>query len=314
MPRLRYANPRALRQAGCEDLGELAAARRRRFDAEPELRTEIFATMARGESLRRRMRMYRGDGSEYWADVHLCPLEDRLGKSTTWIDIERDVTADVEREELRSDLVSMIAHDLRNPLTSIVGYGELLLQASQTDDQREGLEYILRAARRLESLAGELSTFARLERGDFVAEQSEIDLIPLAREICSYLPSGQRIVLEGLASLVLESDVAAIRHVMENLFSNALKFSARDASVSVQFAFAAGGAEMVVTDRGIGILPDDLPYIFERARRGKNVGSRQGTGLGLSFVKRLVGAIGGTISVRSEAGKGSMFTVSLSLA
>jgi signal transduction histidine kinase len=104
-------------------------------------------------------------------------------------------------------------------------------------------------------------------------------------------------------------DSSGIRHVVENLLSNAVKFSTPASRVAVTVTSLEGAAVLSVRDSGIGIPAEDLPTIFERAKRGSNVGKRKGTGLGLSFAKHLVELNGGTIQVTSTEGLGTTFEV-----
>jgi signal transduction histidine kinase len=89
---------------------------------------EITTEMLAGRPMTKRMRLYRKDGSDYWAHLSFQPIRDRLGTFSQWVCVERNISDIVEREEMRSDLMAMIGHDLRNPLQSILGFSELLLE------------------------------------------------------------------------------------------------------------------------------------------------------------------------------------------
>ncbi len=309
--RIRYVNPAGLRHSGYTEEELLAGASRRGPLTEPDLVETVLREMRAGRSMDKRLRLYRKDGSSYWAGVHFQPIRDRIGAYTQWICIERDITDDLEREQARTDLMAMIGHDLRNPLTSILGYSEMLLETVDDPEARTAVQQIRAAGRRLESLAFELLTISRMERNAYEPYIEEVDVVTLLGEVIAYMPDGNRVKVNAPAQLVLQSDAGAIRHTFENLLSNALKFSSPPAKVTVELTATADGMRARVKDTGIGIPAADLPHVFDRSTRGANVGARHGTGLGLSFVKRLVDSLGGSVSVKSVEGRGSTFEVRL---
>jgi PAS domain S-box-containing protein len=311
MPRIRYVNPAGLRNSGYTEEELLAGASRRGPLTEAGLVDTVLHEMGAGRSMDKRLRLYRKDGSSYWAGVHFQPIRDRNGSYTQWICIERDITAELEREEARTDLMAMIGHDLRNPLTSILGYSEMLLESLPEGEERAAVQQIRAAGRRLESLAFELLTISRMERNAYEPYIEEVDVVALLAEVIAYMPEGNRVKVTAPPQLVLQSDAGAIRHTFENLLSNALKFSSPPAKVLVDLTPVAEGLRARVKDSGIGIPAADLPKVFDRSTRGGNVGARRGTGLGLSFVKRLVDSLGGSVTVKSVEGRGSTFDVHL---
>ncbi len=310
-PRIRYVNPAGLRNSGYTEQDLLDGASRRGALTDPALVETVIAEMTAGRSMDKRLRLYRKDGSSYWAGVHFQPIRDRAGGFSQWICIERDVTADIEREEARTDLMAMIGHDLRNPLTSILGYSEMLLETMDPGEERTAVAQIRTAGRRLESLAFELLTISRMERNAYEPYIEEIDVNALLADIIAYMPESARVKIAAPASVIVHSDAGAIRHVLENLLSNALKFSSAPTRVVVELTLPADRLRVRVSDSGIGIPASDLPLVFNRATRGANVGARRGTGLGLSFVKRLVDSLGGSVSVKSVEGRGTTFDVQL---
>jgi PAS domain S-box-containing protein len=311
VPRIRYVNPAGLRHSGFTEDELLNGATRYGPLTEPGLVEAVIHEMTAGRSLDKRLRLYRKDGSTYWASVHFQPVLDRAGGYSQWICIERDITADIEREEARTDLMAMIGHDLRNPLTSILGYSELLLETMDPGEERSAVAQIRVAGRRLESLAFELLTISRMERNAYAPYIEEIDVVALLADIIAYMPESARIKVAAPASVSVYSDAGVLRHVLENLLSNALKFSSAPTRVVVELTTPPDKLRVRVSDSGIGIPAADLPFVFERATRGANVGARRGTGLGLSFVKRLVDSLGGSVSVKSIEGRGSTFDVQL---
>ncbi len=311
VPRIRYVNPAGVRNSGFTEEELMNGASRRGPLTEPNLLETIVAEMTAGRPMDRRLQFYRKDGSPYWAGVHFQPVCDRAGDCSQWICVERDITADVEREEARTDLMAMIGHDLRNPLTSILGYSEMLLETMEPSDDRAAVAQIHLAGRRLESLAFELLTISRMERNAYEPYVEEVDVVALLTDVVAYMPHGSRVVVTAPVALAVQSDASVLRHTFENLLSNALKFSSAPARVTVELNALGAGLCLRVRDSGIGIPAADLPHVFDRATRGANVGARHGTGLGLTFVKRLVDSLGGSVSVESVEGRGSTFDVQL---
>jgi PAS domain S-box-containing protein len=311
MPRIRYVNPAGLRNSGYTEEELLNGASRRGPLTDADLPEVVLREMTAGRSMNKRLRLYRKDRSSYWAGVHFQPIRDRAGGFSQWICIERDITADVEREEARTDLMAMIGHDLRNPLTSILGYSEMLLETMEAGEERNAVAQIRTAGRRLESLAFELLTISRMERNAYEPYVEEVDVTALLADVIAYMPNGDRVKVASPASVIAYSDAGVIRHVLENLISNALKFSSAPSRVVVEISTPPEHLRVRVSDSGIGIPAADLPLVFKRSMRGANVGARRGTGLGLSFVKRLVDSLGGSVTVKSIEGRGSTFDVQL---
>ena len=311
MPRIRYVNPAGLHNSGYTEDELLHGASRRGPLTEPALVDTVIHEMTAGRSMNKRLRLYRKDGSSYWAGVHFQPIRDRAGGYSQWICIERDITADIEREDARTDLMAMIGHDLRNPLTSILGYSEMLLETMEAGEERDAVAQIRTAGRRLESLAFELLTISRMERNAYEPYVEEVDVAALLADVIAYMPESARIKVAAPATVVVHSDAGVIRHVLENLLSNALKFSSAPTRVVIELTLPAERLRVRVSDSGIGIPATDVPLVFNRATRGANVGARRGTGLGLSFVKRLVDSLGGSVSVKSVEGRGTTFDVQL---
>jgi PAS domain S-box-containing protein len=307
--RIRYVNPAGVRTSGFTEEELLGGASRSGPLTESGLDELVLREMLGGRSMNKRLRLYRKDGSWYWAGVHFQPIRDRAGGFSQWICIERDITADIEHEEARTDLMAMIGHDLRNPLTSILGYSEMLLETMPAGDERNAVTAIRTAGRRLESLAFELLTISRMERNAYEPYIEAVDVGALLADVIAYMPDGGRVTIAAPARVVVQSDAGVIRHTLENLLSNALKFSSPPSRVVVEITLPPGALRIRVSDSGIGIPAADLPLVFDRATRGANVGTRRGTGLGLSFVKRLVDSLGGTVNVKSVEARGTTFDV-----
>ncbi|MNX29336.1 Histidine protein kinase DivJ [compost metagenome] len=226
-----------------------------------------------------------------------------------------------ELDALKSNFVNAISHDLRTPLTSIVGYAEFLedeVAGLLTPTQHDFVTQIQRSAARLEHLVDDLLDFARMDAGTFKLALKEADLGALARGVISSLrplaEEAQVTIVDALPEepLLALFDAARIERVLMNLIGNALKFTGTGGRIEVSATVEDGRIRCAIRDTGIGIAPEDVSKLFQRFSQLSH-GMRQanGTGLGLSISKALVDAHGGEIGVDSELGKGSTFWFAL---
>lgn len=226
--------------------------------------------------------------------------------------------------QIKSDFMSTMSHELRTPLNVILGYNALLLEGvfgSLGADQEDTLQRAQKSAQELHSLLTDTLDIGRLETGTAPADVQEVDLNELQREIAAEAISlgvnpTVAVVWDVPTELPrLYTDRAKLKVVIKNLLTNGVKFTSQG-QVTVRARACDGGAEITVTDTGIGISPDALPIIFEAFRQGDSSTTRLygGTGLGLYIVRRYMDVLGGTISVESVLGRGSSFRVWLPLA
>jgi signal transduction histidine kinase len=232
----------------------------------------------------------------------------------------------VEATRLRDAVLASVSHDLRNPLQGIKAEAQLLKRrvtrggGASTEQIDDALTCIDQAAVRMSSMIDELLDTARLQAGQRLALRREpVDLVPLVREVIAEQSAVERErsirFSAPPAGVVAEIDPARVRRVIENLLSNALKYSGQDSDVSVQLAAEASWAVVRIQDQGLGIPAADLPHVFEYFHRAGNVATRlPGIGLGLPGSQRIVEQHGGSIAVDSREGAGSTFTVRLPLA
>jgi signal transduction histidine kinase len=225
----------------------------------------------------------------------------------------------VEADRLKDEFVALISHDLRTPLTSILGYLELTLEDEElTGSQRGYLEVVERNAQRLLHLVSDLLFVARLEAGQFELHESELDLAAVVQQ--SVHEAEPRAAANGI-TLKCETEpvpgVAADRgrmfQLLDNLVSNAIKFTPPGGEVRVAVGTANGAVRLEVADTGIGIPAQEQQRLFERFFRASSASDRQiqGTGLGLYIARAIVEAHGGNISFESEAGRGTAFRIEI---
>lgn len=229
-----------------------------------------------------------------------------------------------EAGRLKTEFISMVSHELRTPLTNIQGYVELLLDEADgpiNDTQREYLEITLDNCKRLIAIANDLLDISRIEAGNLRLNKTRLRLQELVDEaVRSLHPQFQaknlRLSLDlAVQPLWIWADRERVIQVLNNLLSNACKYTPAGGSVIARAYPSNGKALVEVIDTGIGIPEQDLERIFEKFYRAEN--SRQeathGTGLGLPIAKSLVELHDGSIAVTSKLGKGSTFTVQLPL-
>ncbi len=208
-----------------------------------------------------------------------------------------------------------VSHELRTPLTIIKGTAEVALRGKEPQDYREALETIDDEVDRMANIINALLTLARADAGQQQLEMGTVDLKELVENVhTAFVPiaAEKNIVLNKTgASIKVRGDPDRLRQLLHNLVANALKYTPRDGAVTLSLEKEGDWAKITVADTGIGIPEKDLPHIFERFYRVDRARSRAegGAGLGLSIVKWIVDAHGGRIEVRSEVGKGTVFTV-----
>jgi signal transduction histidine kinase len=228
-----------------------------------------------------------------------------------------------ELDRLKDEFLSLVSHELRTPLTSIRGYLDLVLDEEAGElspEQRRFLEAVERNSGRLLRLVGDLLFVAQADAGRLSLEQAKVDVVGLASEcVEGAQPAAKEkaIVLSLSAEPVpaLVGDRGRLAQVLDNLVSNALKFTPEGGTVSVRTSTDGEHVSIEVADTGIGISLEDQPRLFERFFRSPAAAEQAipGTGLGLAIVKAIVEAHGGRITVSSAEGIGTTFRLELPL-
>ena len=232
--------------------------------------------------------------------------------------------AEQEAERLKSEFFALVSHELRTPLTSIVGYVDIVRaeEAGEINErQARYLGVVDRNARRLIRLVGDLLFVAQVEAGKLSLERGEVDLGTIASEAVEAArphADGKGVLLTlDTQSLELHgADSDRLGQLLDNLLTNALKFTGEGGRVEVRVREARGKARIEVSDTGVGIAHEDIDRLFERFYRAQAAtdAAIQGIGLGLSICKAIAEAHGGSIAVESELGNGTTFTVELPMA
>ena len=238
--------------------------------------------------------------------------------------VTHDVTELRRLENLRHEFVSNVSHELKTPLTAIQTFTETLLDGAMDDPKhaRRFLERIYEQSERLHTLILDLLRLAQIESGQVVYDVAPLKITPLIQnciEEYRAVAEAKPITLTAEppeTELEVEAEAEGLQFIVNNLIDNAVKYTPAGGKVTVRWRAEADNAVIQVEDTGVGIPREHQERIFERFYRVDKARSRElgGTGLGLSIVKHLTQVFLGNVSVSSQVGKGTTFTVRLPLA
>jgi PAS domain S-box-containing protein len=238
---------------------------------------------------------------------------------------DRRATEQMNRlDRMRAEMASTVSHELRTPLTSAAGYVELLVEGDAgplTDEQRMMLDTVARSLTRLDGIVDDVLNMASVDGPkptvpDAVADLGTVLHAAVAAVALQAATHGQDLIThDGLDRAEIAADPGRIERVLVNLLTNAMKFSGDDGIITVSATQSDTSATVTVTDTGIGISPEDQLRVFDRFYRADQSSepATPGSGLGLAIVHAITTQYGGTITVDSEVGKGSTFTLVLPL-
>src|SRR5215510_6403293 len=285
-----------------------------------------------GGDLDFRLNIKSGDEIEILADEfnkmteHLSAaytgLERKVAERTQALTIANEKLE--EASKLKSQFLANVNHELRTPVSAIIGYGRLVLRETEgqiSQLQRENLQDLLHNAERLLSQIDSLLDFAKIEAGKIEVHVEPVSVEELIRGAISNveptLKNGDVRLIQEIAPGIpaLNTDREKLRQIILNLLDNAVKFTDRG-EIKISASQQNGWFRLAVSDPGIGIGKENLTKIFEEFHQGDRSSNKKykGTGLGLAIVKKFVNLLGGEVGVESEVGKGSVFTVTLPLA
>ena len=257
---------------------------------------------------------------EVWLALSEAVMRDPAGAVAGRIFAFRDISAEYAVEQMKSGFVSSVSLELRAPLTTIYGFAQTLLRDDVTfseEDRRTFLDFIAREAERLTTTVDALLQVARIETGDLAVALEPTDVGAVVSElVASATVSGQnghRVVADIAVDMPpARADPVKLRDVLDQLVSNAVKFSPDGGTVTVSARRAGDAVELAVSDQGTGIPASERDRIFEKfVKAGSGVG--RGTGVGLFIAQGLVREMGGRIHVDSQEGSGSRFAFELPL-
>jgi len=263
-----------------------------------------------------------GQGQDRILNASCTPFRDRIGHNIGTITVLHDITALKKMDQMKSDFVSLVSHEIRSPMNSLLMQIKVIMDGLAGDITEKQKEILGRASEKISNLinmASELLDLAQIESGLITQEKEELNIPDLLADQVAFHQAGAR---EKGLEISLESPdrlnpVLANRRNMEevvsNLITNAIKYSPRGGRITVSAGAESGYVVIRVSDTGIGIPEEELDKIFNRFYRVKDERTRyvNGTGLGLSIVKSIVEAHHGNIQVKSRPGEGSTFIVYL---
>lgn len=254
--------------------------------------------------------------------LHCSPYRGRSEQNLGTITLLHDITVAKQIEQMKSDFVSMVSHEIRSPINSLLMQLSIItdgLAGEVTDKQREILERASVKIKNLDHLVTDLLDLSRIESGLISYEFEQVDLAALLQEqVTFHTPraADKNITIK----LQLQSELPLIpavprqmEEIFTNLLTNAIKYSPEGSSIGLQASADDSRIYIQVKDSGYGIPAEDLDRIFNRFYRVKDRQTRtiEGTGLGLAIVKSIVESLKGEIQVESEYGKGTRFSIAL---
>lgn len=272
----------------------------------------------------------RAEGGAIPVALVATPLRDRGGEEVGRVVVFRDISAEIETERMKSEFLANVSHELRTPLTPIRGYAEILKRKKVPFGRAEPfIDGILESTGRLERIVEILVDFAAMEAGRLKPRTEAIDLrkfVDAQLQRWRHRDKVHRFVRKVAADLPpVEADRRLLAKCIDELIDNAVKFSPNGGRVEIAAEAVSGNGSrsarptrirIDVRDQGIGIPPEALPRLFQDFRQldGSATRAYGGLGLGLAYVKRVIEAHRGDISVASVPGRGSTFSLSLRLA
>jgi PAS domain S-box-containing protein len=251
--------------------------------------------------------------------ARLSAFRDSTGNPCGRIAILQDVTSEREVSRMKTEFVTTAAHELRTPLTSIQGFSDLLLQRSElTPEEQRGIHNIIHGqAEILAKIVDDLLDLSRIETGTgFDLRKSPCDLSDLLLQAISHVPRDEerhRIEVRFATDLpTIHADPVKLRQVLENVLTNAVKFSPRGGLIKIEGYRKGGELRLSVHDQGIGMSKAQVSRIFEKFYRADTSNTAVGgVGLGMNIVKEIVEAHGGNVWVNSIPGRGTTVNIGL---
>ena len=322
--RIVLANPAFLRLAGCREVGTVGC--------------EVGEVIQNGqiEQMIDHALALSGDGHVELSEEISCeseagqtgpilsarciPFIDRAGRNVGTITVLHDITTLKRLDQIKSEFVSMVSHEIRSPLNSVLAQLKVILDGLAGEVTSRQQEILGRASEKVKSLvclSSELLDLARIESGLISQEKEQFNLADILEDQVAFhgaaaQAKGVTLALDPLPKLALVfADRRNMEEVFSNLINNSINYTPEGGKVVVAASMESGYLRVSVSDNGIGMAPEDLSHIFNRFYRIKNDQTRFiiGTGLGLAIVKSIVEAHNGFIRVESEPDRGSTFQV-----
>lgn len=266
----------------------------------------------------------RADGSLVILHGSASPIVGADGERLGAVVVLRDVTARRQLEDEKDQFLSIVSHELKTPLTTIKGLSELarrrLSRGASTDDVLHNLRTVARQVKRMEHLVGDLLDSQRLKTGVLPLSLAPIDFRAVVREAreraCALTDQHTiELVQQAVEPLPISADMGRIEQVLDNMLSNAIKYSPQGSAIVIELSREANAAVLRVRDHGIGIPIEGRERLFERFYRGANVVGNKysGLGIGLALSRELAQRHDGTLVLEATSPAGSTFKLVLPL-
>ena len=283
---------------------------------------EAFETVMKdvfnGKDRHLEFRIIGAKGRPLWLETHAVPLRNDTGEIISLLGITANITERKEMDRLKDEMISAVSHEMRTPLTAMLGYIEFIMEHRIDEVQtREYLGVVHKETERLNELIGNFLDMQRLKARQAICDYKPLEVRPLLEHAATLFAGASnkyRITVDASAELPpVMGNEEDITTVVDHLLSNAVKFSPEGGDIVLGARRDNDSVTLWVKDEGIGIPADEQDKIFDRFYRVDNTARRTtgGTGLGLALVKKIALAYGGWAWVESVVGKGSTFYVSL---
>jgi PAS domain S-box-containing protein len=332
---IQYVNPRFITVTGYTS-AEVQGRNARLLKSgtvSPQAYQEMWQTITAGRDWHGEFHNRKKNGDLFWESASISPVLDPEGRLTHFVAVKEDITARKQAEEellhtlaterelsaLKSKFVSLVSHEFRTPLSAILGASEILEDFYDRLAPEKRASYFQMIRQEIQRMTGMLQDVllqGQLDAGRVQFNPQSTDVVELCESIAhrvqAAFPKHPSVVWEADAPGTRTSaDQSLLERVLSNLLTNAFKYSPERTPVRLSVRRVGQEWEIQVQDQGIGIPEQDQADVFSAFRRGGNVGSIKGTGVGLYIVKKCALLQGGRITLSSQAGKGSTFTFNL---
>lgn len=260
--------------------------------------------------------------NELVIEAAVTPLPHPDGTLAGVVLVLSNITEFKKIELIKSQFVSMVAHELKAPIAAVQGYLNILLDDKLKLPQEKKVDYLMRSVTRLKSLSDLVNDLLDISRMELKTKQREIENIQIKEIIESLIQLFELDIKKKGINVVqiipkdlplIKADYNEITRLITNLLSNAIKYNKEDGKIIIEISNSTNYLQLKISDTGIGMKPEEKAKLFNEFYRAKNEKTRgiSGTGLGLSIVKKIVDSYYGKIEVDSDYGKGTTFTINL---
>jgi PAS domain S-box-containing protein len=282
------------------------------------LQQQVFGSIVNGaKRFETEKRVLRKDGSVRWVNESVTPVLDEQNNAISTLGIFLDITDRKDLEQRKDEFLAVASHEIKTPLTSLTGYGQILeekLKVIESPVISELMHKLNMQTEKLQRLTAHLLDTSRIAEGSLVLHREWFDLNNLIAETIeqfSPLTALHQFVFHPGDSDKAYADRMLVTEVMNNLISNAIKYSPEGGKITIATSRDTEGVRVSVYDEGIGISESSLGLVFERFFRAEEVNRVGGLGLGLYISAGIIRSHGGEISVESKLGQGSVFHFTL---